>query len=754
MSERFAATRYWSGLLGTVLLALLLSSPSRAETRRALLIGIDRYQPATTAAGQATPPVSSRAWTDLDGSVNDAEALRAMLVARYGFAPENILSLRDEEAGRERILAAIREHLIVSAEPGDVHLFYFAGHGSQVYNSRSDEPDKKDETLVPADAVRGAWDIRDKELSRLFNDVLDRGAALTVILDSCHSGSGTRGRGDAKSRFVEPDTRDVAAFVIDPSDTRPPPEQRGALILAAAQDFEEAKESRDEETGQSHGAFSLALLRALRVADGQESARQLFQRVRALLRNQGRAQEPVLSGAAERPLFGKTAGGGGAVAVLLAGEDGVELQGGLAAGLRPGTELKPGGATRDPALRLRVVEARGWSRATAQVSAGDPAAVRPGDLFAVDRWVTADAAALRVWLPPSLAAGALSRQAAEFKRLQGDGRVRWIGDPSEEAPRYTVDWNGANWRLSGPDAAPTPLAALGDVPDRMPAAAPSASLFVEVPPPPELVAKLGVASGAVGAVTLTASASEADYLLVGRWHDGAAHYAWLRPDLGSPATARKLPFPARTDWVAVTDPTAPQAAAQLLEFARRLARIKGWLQLEGPPDRDRFPYALAFKRGDGSFLDRDTVGRDEQFDLVLRADPATVQPKVEPRYVYVFSLDSFGNTHLLFPSAAQGNSENRLPVNSAPPAPAEIGLGTRIKITPPFGVDRYFLLSSREAVPDPAVLESDGVRARGQEPDMPLARLLYDRALGARGGRRPATPTDWGLRSFSLLSTP
>lgn len=618
-----AGIRRGFGLLGLVLLAPLLSSPLRAETRRALLIGIDRYQAPTTAASPATPLASSRVWTDLDGSVNDVDALQAMLVANYGFAPENILILRDEEAGRERILAAIREHLIAPAKPGDAHLFYFAGHGSQVYNSRSDEPDKKDETLVPADAVRGARDIRDKELSRLFNDVLDRGAALTVILDSCHSGSGTRGRAATKSRFVEPDTRDMAAFATDPPDARPPPEQRGALILAAAQDFEEAKESRDEETSQSHGAFSLALLRALRVADGQESARQLFQRVRALLRNQGRAQEPVLSGAAERPPFGKAAGGGGAVAVLHAGEDGVELQGGLAAGLRPGTELKPGGAARDQALRLRVVETRGWSRATAQISAGDPATVRPGDLFVVDRWVMADAAILRVWLPPSLAADALSRQAAEFKRLQGDGRVRWIGDPSDEAPQHAVDWSGANWRLSGPAAAPTPLAALGEIPDQLPATVPPTSLFVEVPPAPELVAKLDIPGSTAGAVLLANAPGEADYLLVGRWHDGAAQYAWMRPDLGSPVTARELPFPARTDWVAVTDPTAPETAAtRLREFARRLARIKGWLQLEGPPDRDRFPYALAFKRGDGGFLDRDTVARGERFSLALRTGSA------------------------------------------------------------------------------------------------------------------------------------
>ena len=389
MSASFAGIRRGFGPLGLALLAALAASTAWAETRRALLVGIARYQPATTATDPATPLVTDRAWTDLDGPINDVEALRAMLVAKYGFAPENIRVLRDAEASREGILAAIRDHLIAPAKPEDLHLFYFAGHGSQVYNSRSDEPDKKDETLVPADANRGAWDIRDKELRRLFNDVLDRGAALTAILDSCHSGSGARGRAVAKARFVAPDTRDVATVATDPPDPRPPPEQRGALIVTAAQDFEDAKESRDEETGQAHGAFSLALLRALRAADNRESARQLFQRARALLRNLGRAQEPVLSGAVERPLLGQSAEGGSAVAVLRAGEDGIDLQGGLAAGLRPGTELKPGGATRDPALRLRVVNTSGWSRARAEVNAGDPAAIRPGDLFAVDRWVTA-----------------------------------------------------------------------------------------------------------------------------------------------------------------------------------------------------------------------------------------------------------------------------------------------------------------------------------------------------------------------------
>ena len=178
-----------------------------AETRRALLVGIDKYEPkqatAAAAAGKTvvekaepssvnTPPARGT-WFDLDGAVNDVEAMRAVLIARCGFQPGNVRVLRNEEATRERILAEVRRQLIDPVVPGDVAVFFYAGHGSQVNNSQSSELDKKDETIVPADASQGVWDIRDKELRRLFNDVLDKGARLTVFFDSCHSDSIARG---------------------------------------------------------------------------------------------------------------------------------------------------------------------------------------------------------------------------------------------------------------------------------------------------------------------------------------------------------------------------------------------------------------------------------------------------------------------------------------------------------------------------------------------------------------------------------
>lgn len=100
-------------------------------------------------------------------------------------------------------------------------------------------------------------DIRDKELARDLGAVIDRGGVLTVLLDSCHSGSGTRGAPEVGQYPGEPK---VAAIdprsVADPS--RPVPlELRGALVMTAAQDLEVALEVDIPNAGRRGGAREL-----------------------------------------------------------------------------------------------------------------------------------------------------------------------------------------------------------------------------------------------------------------------------------------------------------------------------------------------------------------------------------------------------------------------------------------------------------------------------------------------------------------
>ncbi len=261
--------RFRTALSTLAVIALVASIPASAQTRRALVIGIDRYslfQPAaarnapasmasTSRAGgtaQAAAPEQQRGFiTDLAGAQADAEEIAEILKAKYGFQATDMKVLLNGAATRAAILAAI-DNLTRASQRGDVVAIYYAGHGAQRYNSKSWKPTHLDQTIVPVDANAGVFDIRDKELAVLFNQLLDKGVTLTLIFDSCHSGSITRGGGLVRLAGIDPrDSRD---------DSRPtPPEERGALIFSAAQDDQTAAEALDPN-GKDHGAFTSALL--------------------------------------------------------------------------------------------------------------------------------------------------------------------------------------------------------------------------------------------------------------------------------------------------------------------------------------------------------------------------------------------------------------------------------------------------------------------------------------------------------------
>lgn len=167
-----------------------------APRKLALLVGINEY-PAST--GQAP----------LNGCVNDVEMQYYLLVHRFGFSPNDIVKLTDGQATRDRILSTFDSHLIQQAKPGDVVVFHFSGHGSQVLDPDRDNPDGLNSTLVPVDsplppinqggAVR---DITGHTLFLLMSAIQTDN--LTVILDSCYSGGGTRGNFKVRSRSGGP----------------------------------------------------------------------------------------------------------------------------------------------------------------------------------------------------------------------------------------------------------------------------------------------------------------------------------------------------------------------------------------------------------------------------------------------------------------------------------------------------------------------------------------------------------------------
>ncbi|AKG20737.1 caspase family protein [Calothrix sp. 336/3] len=154
----------------------------------ALLVGINEY------SGEINP---------LRGCVNDVLLQKELLIHRFGFQPQDIKILIDKQATRQGILTAFEQHLINQAKPGDVVVFHFSGHGSQVADPDKDSPDGLNSTLVPIDsgyqsAGGTVQDIMGHTLFLLMYALKTEN--VTFVLDSCHSGGAKRGNFMVRSR--------------------------------------------------------------------------------------------------------------------------------------------------------------------------------------------------------------------------------------------------------------------------------------------------------------------------------------------------------------------------------------------------------------------------------------------------------------------------------------------------------------------------------------------------------------------------
>src|SRR3954464_10825203 len=85
----------------------------------------------------------------LDGCVNDATAMYYVAKA-HGFKDRRLLT--DGDATFERVTAAIRQ-AAGRLGAGDVFLFSFAGHGTQVEDFDHEPDEFKDETMVLHDRI-------------------------------------------------------------------------------------------------------------------------------------------------------------------------------------------------------------------------------------------------------------------------------------------------------------------------------------------------------------------------------------------------------------------------------------------------------------------------------------------------------------------------------------------------------------------------------------------------------------------------
>jgi hypothetical protein len=274
-------------------------------SQKALLVGINNF---------------TRPEWQLNGCINDTLEMQELLKTYYKFKNEDIKLLHDKDATDQGIRAGLG-WLLDGSQSGDVRVFHFSSHGTQVDDQSGDEWECLDEVIVPYDHD---WDkpFRDDDLRAIFEKI-PKGVNFTFIADCCHSGSIQKGLWDSgvkfKPRFLTPPKviqdrieakvakRDAdfdawAAQQLPEMLKGIPPEQWGQMIqkfmkqlrdrfrqnkyaivafdrdvlLAACEDRQTAADA--QIGGEYHGAFTWGLGKAIREAKGNLTYETLIRR--------------------------------------------------------------------------------------------------------------------------------------------------------------------------------------------------------------------------------------------------------------------------------------------------------------------------------------------------------------------------------------------------------------------------------------------------------------------------------------------
>lgn len=251
--------------------------------RYALLVGIEDYP--------GNLP-------DLQGMRLNVEEMHRVLMEVFQFSERNIVVLLDENATREHVIAAFTRHLGQAGRNG-VAVFFYAGHGMQLDTNDALEP-PLDEEADGVDEAMQVWNygdtlsyIVDDELGVLA-DRLDVGSLL-IILESCNSGTGTRGDAnllpervrysEVRERIKEPQSylvegmNEPLPLTLGMNELLSQPRRHVLLAAAAADQLSYATSLWPD--GEWRSVFAHYLNEALRETRGMTTFEELVQLVQA-----------------------------------------------------------------------------------------------------------------------------------------------------------------------------------------------------------------------------------------------------------------------------------------------------------------------------------------------------------------------------------------------------------------------------------------------------------------------------------------
>jgi hypothetical protein len=709
----------------------------KAEDRYALLIGINNYiKPDSSRSEIIVRPAIS----DLPACENNVAMMKQLLIGKYGFSQINIQSIMNQHAKRDSILQALNTALN-QCDKGDAFFFYFSGHGSQLINKLSKEPDLKDETIVPADGVYKNKDIRDKELAKIFQRFLDKGVSVTAVFQCCHSGSIARGLGFNEERI------EASGEIIEDGASYPEPEKNGALIFSASQDFQVSL-ARKWSNGNWYSDFTKAFVEVAKKSTPQTSAQNLYAATVLQLKEYGASQVPALAANAERrnaPLFGQDQSVESPFSILVEkvlADKSLLLQGGTAMGLERGTELENAGKT----IKIEITGDPDLTKSTAKIILGDVMAIKTGSSFFVSRYAYSGENKLQVCIPDAK----MSREVfygfkTQLTSFLAAKNMRITHSPDAD---YGLYFNNAKWYLNDGTSERCLDTTLNF--DMLSSIIQNGkSIRLQLPVYAELHGQITSLLIRQYSCVNISELGNSDYFLSGTLAGDQLNYTLVKTQEDSSSSSV---FPQQSAAITMDTTQENRIASEVCNNLWKLSRIKSWLNLEGDDSGESFPYDVSLKNlSTGQMMGGGVVKEEEKYQLYFVKTSSVPADKIKKRWVYVFVLQSDGSIQLLFPEPDRGNIENFLPID--PSREEERMFAGTINVNPPFGIDNIICLTSSEQLTNPAMIAQEGITTKSANQNA-LELLITSMNTQTRSAASVKAPETWSVQKIRFRSVP
>lgn len=301
----------------------------------AVLVGVNFYMPGDARLDEGGDILR---YPSLRGCVRDITQVEQYFLQALGVKESRILKLtatkpddrEPKEPKEEKINWPTYENIVrvlgtvtQEAKPGDFVYIHYSGHGARaktLYQALKGE-NGYDEAIVPTDIGCGGRYLRDVEIASLLDKMVKKKLIVTVVLDSCYSGSATRGPGGPVARGIgkvdglvlPSDKSDISLEELDSTKGHYGYrsgrmkqnwllEPHGYELLTACRPHEKANEDLFEN--EWRGALTYWLMDALQSGGTYVTHSMLHRRIYEKIQNDFSQQTPILGGNGERLFFG------------------------------------------------------------------------------------------------------------------------------------------------------------------------------------------------------------------------------------------------------------------------------------------------------------------------------------------------------------------------------------------------------------------------------------------------------------------